>query len=57
MGKIDLIKQTGAEDPHLHRCVQTLQKIDIEIKKRETQNIITVQGTNLNGPLTFTIDD
>lgn len=49
--------KTYEEDPHLHRCVQTLQKIDIEIKEREKQHIITIQGTNLNGPLTFTIDD
>lgn len=49
--------KTYEEDPHLHRCVQTLQKIDIEIKEREKKQIITIKGTNLNGPLTFTIDD
>lgn len=49
--------KTYEEDPLLHRCVQTLQKIDIEVKEREKQQIITIQGTNLNGPLTFTIED
>lgn len=48
---------TYEEDPLLHKCVQTLQKIDIEIKEKERQKIITIQGTNLNGPLVFTIDD
>ena len=41
----------------LHRCVQTLQKIDIEIKRKEHQQIVTVIGTKLIGPLTFTIED
>lgn len=49
--------KTYEDDPHLHKCVQTLQKIDIEIKEKERQKIITIQGTNLNGPLVFTIDD
>lgn len=49
--------KTYEDDPHLHKCVQTLQKIDIEIKERERQKIITIQGTNLNGPLVLTIDD
>lgn len=49
--------QTYEEDPHLHKCVQTLQKIDIEIKKNERQQIVTIIGTNLIGPLTFTIEE
>ncbi len=49
--------KTYEEDPHLHKCVQTLQKIDIEIREKEKQKVITIQGTNLNGPLVFTIDD
>ena len=49
--------QTYEEDINLHRCVQTLQKIDIEIKKLERQEIITIKGTNLHGPLTITIDE
>ena len=49
--------QTYQEDAHLHKCVQTLQKIDIEIKMKERQQIVTVQGTNLNAPLVFTIND
>lgn len=36
---------------------QTLQKIDIEIKHKERQQIVTVTGTQLVGPLTFTIDE
>lgn len=48
---------TYEEDPHLHKCVQTLQKIDIEIKKNERQQIVTIIGTNLIGPLTFTIEE
>lgn len=49
--------QTYEEDMRLHRCVQTLQKIDIEIKRKEHQQIVTVIGTKLIGPLTFTIED
>lgn len=49
--------KTYEEDSELHKCVQTLQKIDIEIKKLENKEIITIQGTNLNGPLTITIND
>lgn len=49
--------QTYQENPNLHKCVQTLQKIDIQIRKSERQHIVTVRGTHLLGPLTFTIDD
>lgn len=49
--------QTYQENPNLHKCVQTLQKIDIQIRKSESQHIVTVRGTHLLGPLTFTIDD
>lgn len=49
--------QTYQEDAHLHKCVQTLQKIDIEIKRMQDLRIVTVRGTNLNGPLTFTINE
>lgn len=45
------------EDALLHKCVQTLQKIDIEIKHKERQQIVTITGSQLIGPLTFTIDD
>ena len=48
---------TYEEDHHLHKCVQTLQKIDIQMKQMEKQRIITVTGTQLLGTLTFTIDD
>lgn len=48
---------TYQQDAHLHKCVQTLQKIDIQMKQMEKQKIITVQGTKLLGTLTFTIDD
>ena len=49
--------RTYEVDAHLHKCVQTLQKIDIEIKRQENHNVVTINGTNLNGPLCFTIDD
>ena len=49
--------QTYEEDANLHGCVQTLQKIDIEIKHKENKQIVTIIGTKLIGPLTFTIDD
>ena len=45
------------EDARLNKCVQTLQKIDIEIKQQEKLQIITITGTQLVGPLAFTIDD
>jgi len=48
---------TYQQDAHLHKCVQTLQKIDIQMKQMEKKKIITVQGTKLLGTLTFTIDD
>lgn len=49
--------QTYEEDPHLSHCVQTLQKIDIEIKTKENAKIIEVSGSCLHGPLTITIDE
>lgn len=48
---------TYQEDAHLHKCVQTLQKIDIQMKQMENQKVITVKGTKLFGTLTFTIND
>lgn len=33
------------------------QKIDIELIRMETQNIISITGTKLLGTLTFVIDD
>ena len=48
--------QTYQEDVKLHRAVQNLQKIDIKIKQLEKKKIITIIGTNLNGPLEITID-
>lgn len=48
---------TYEEDSHLHKCVQTLQKIDIQLKQLEKQKIITVTGTKLFGTLSFSIDD
>ena len=47
---------TYEEDAVLHKCVQTLQKIDIQMKQMEKRRIITVTGTKLLGTLTFTID-
>ncbi len=48
---------TYEEDAILNKCVETLQKIDIQLKQLEKRKIITVSGTKLLGTLTFTIDD
>jgi hypothetical protein len=48
---------TYEEDKNLHKCVKTLQKIDIEIKERERKKMIVVTGTELFGELSFSIDD
>lgn len=48
---------TYQEDAHLNKCVETLQKIDIEIKRKEKQQIVTIRGCKLIGELSFTIDD
>lgn len=48
---------TYEEDAHLNKCVETLQKIVIQLKQLEKRRIITVSGTKLLGTLTFTIDD
>lgn len=48
---------TYEEDEHLNRCVVTLQKIDIELRQRERQKVITIRGTQLLGELSFVIDD
>lgn len=49
--------RTYQDDPILNKCVQNLQKIDIQIKKRENCKVITVQGTQLLGELAFSIED
>lgn len=53
------LKQTATyeEDEILHRQVKILQKIDLELKQRETAKVIVVKGTELLGELAFTIDD
>lgn len=48
---------TYQKDEHLNKCVQTLQKIDIELKKMERQKIIYITGTQLFGTLSFVIND
>jgi len=48
---------TYQEDENLHRCVRTLQKIDIQLKQLEHQKILIVTGTQLLGDLQFSIDD
>ncbi len=48
---------TYQEDNHLSKCVQTLQKIDIELKQLERKKILTIKGTQLLGPLSFEIND
>ena len=45
------------EDANLNKCVETLQKIDIELKLREKKKIITIKGTQLLGELEFRIED
>ena len=52
------VKETATyqEDEHLHRCVNMLQKIDIQLKQLERQKVLTVSGTLLLGPLSFVID-
>ena len=47
---------TYQEDKHLNRCVNTLQKIDIQLKQLEQQRVLMVSGTLLLGPLSFVID-
>ena len=48
---------TYQEDDHLNKCVQTLQKIDIELKQLERKNILTIKGTQIIGPLLLEIND
>lgn len=48
---------TYQENENLHRCVRTLQKIDIQLKQLEHQKILIVTGTQLLGNLQFSIDD
>ena len=48
---------TYQEDDYLHRCVKTLQKIDIELKAKEHENVIVIKGTELHGKLSFSIID
>ena len=45
------------EDATLNKCVETLQKIDIELKLREKKKVITIKGTQLLGELEFCIED
>ena len=45
------------EDANLNKCVETLQKIDIELKLREKKKVITIKGTQLLGELEFYIED
>lgn len=48
---------TYEEDPHLNKCVQTLQKIDFEIKMRESRKLIVIKGSQLEGELSFYIKE
>ena len=47
---------TYQENEQLNRCVNILQKIDIQLKVMERQKILTVSGTQLLGPLSFVIE-
>ena len=55
----DGLKSTAKyqEDTALNKCVETLQKIDIELKLREKKKVITIKGTQLLGKLEFCIED
>ena len=44
------------DDAKLNKCVEILQKIDIELKLREKKKIITIKGTQLLGEIEFCID-
>lgn len=48
---------TYQDDENLNKCVQTLQKIDIELKQLEKQKIICISGTRLLGTLSFVINE
>ena len=48
--------QSYQEDNILNRAVQNLQKIDIIIRRLENKGIVTIKGTNINGPLEITIN-
>ena len=48
--------RTYNEDPILSQHVQILQRIDIEIKRRQKYEIITVDGCFLEGALEFYIE-
>lgn len=48
---------TYQQDEFLSKCVETLQKIDIQLKIMEEKTIVTVKGTHLLGELSFVIDD
>ena len=45
------------DDEYLNKCVETLQRIDIELKIKEKKKIITISGTRLLGELSFTIEE
>lgn len=49
--------RTYQEDSHLNKCVETLQKIDFEIKMCENRKQITIKGSQLHGELSFYIND
>lgn len=41
----------------MSHAVETLQKIDIEIRRKEKQETVYIRGSKLLGELTFTIDE
>lgn len=48
---------TYQQNEHLNKCVQVLQKIDIELKQLEKKKIIIISGTQLLGKLSIIIDE
>lgn len=49
--------KTYQEDEFLNECVTILQKVDFVLKKKEKEGIITRAGKNIEGDLSFFINE
>lgn len=49
--------RTYEEDRFLNNCVETLQKIDFQIRNKETSKEIIITGSSLLGELNLTINE
>lgn len=47
--------RTYNEDDYLNNCVETLRKIDLEIKTKQKAHWIHINGKNINGDLSLSI--